>query len=245
MGAREPRRRAPARERPRGVLAALRRAPARSMSPSPASVLPADAREAAGAAAHWIAAMRAVPGSAHGLGRVGVGLLPGVRRAAAPPGSWTAVRASNPGEVPERSFRVVDREVAGLHPGLMPERRGRDRRRRRRGDEDHRRGRAGPARAGEGRRAPRRPGRRRRRRGRRRPRRVLRRHLPARGPRGPGPDDARRPGRLGLRRQDRGRPARGQELRRRLPPAARRARRPRDARAPSPPRRWRPASPRS
>ena len=82
-------------------------------------VLPAAAREAAGAAAPWIAAMRAEPGLRMAWAESASGSYPAFVGGGAT-GILDAVRASNPGVVPERSFRVADREVAGLHPGLMP-----------------------------------------------------------------------------------------------------------------------------
>ncbi len=84
------------------------------------AVLPADARQASVAAAHWIAAMRAEPAMRMAWAESASGSYPAFVGAGAT-GILDAVRASHPGEVPERTFRIVDDEVAGLHPGLMPD----------------------------------------------------------------------------------------------------------------------------
>ncbi len=193
------------------------------------AILPANARDAAAEAAPWIAALRALPGMRMIWASSASGSYPALIGEGAA-GALDAARAALPGELPERSFLIADPVRPGCPRGAAGRRGRDDRGRRRRGIEDDGRGRAGAGRARRGRRPPRRPRGRARRRSRRGPRRLLRRHLPARGPGGPGPDDAGRAGGLRLRRQDRGGPARRQELRRRLPPAARRPRRPRGAR---------------
>ena len=83
------------------------------------AILPADARQAAAAAAQWIAAMRAEPGLRMAWAESASGSYPALVGAGAT-GILDAVRSAHPGEVPERSFRIADREVVDLHPGLVP-----------------------------------------------------------------------------------------------------------------------------
>ena len=244
LGAGEPGRRAPAGERPRGVLAALRRAPAPlrvGRQGGPARRRRARPRRPPRPGSPRCARRPACAWS--GPSRLRAPTRPS--SGPAPPGSLDAVRASHPGEVPERSFRIVDRRGRGA-----PSRADAGAR-----DVDRGRGTASVKTMAEAERVLRELAKA----GARRDDLVLavgggvvgdlagllRRHLPARRPGGAGPDDAGRPGGLRLRRQDRGGPARG----------ARTTSAPTTSRwpcwpiprccAPSPPRRWRPGSPRS
>ena len=196
------------------------RAGGRSTSRSHERSCPSAARDAAGPAAPWLAAMQGTPGvrmvwaeSESGsypaaVGEGAIGLLDDAREAL-------------PEALPARTFCVADDEALRHHRPLLPRTRGGHRRPGRRDLEDDRRGRADSERALLRGRKPRRLRAGLRGRRGRGPGRLLRRHLPARRPARPGADHPGRPGRLGLRRQDRSRPARGQELRRRVPHADR------------------------
>ncbi|CAN5513865.1 hypothetical protein BH20ACT15_BH20ACT15_03710 [soil metagenome] len=81
--------------------------------------LPADARDAAAAAAPWIAAIGDDPGLRMAWAESASGSYPAVVGEGAA-GVLDRVRAASPESVPARSFCIADERVAQLHPGLLP-----------------------------------------------------------------------------------------------------------------------------
>ncbi len=83
--------------------------------------LPANARETAGAAAPWLAAMRGLPGSRMVWAEAAGGSYPAlVGRGAV--GLLEAARAADPEALPQRCFCVADAAALAEHEGLLPPR---------------------------------------------------------------------------------------------------------------------------
>jgi shikimate kinase/3-dehydroquinate synthase len=83
------------------------------------AILPANAREAAGAAAPWLAAMRDAPGVRMVWAESASGSYP----AAVGPGALgllDGARAADPDALPHRTFAIADRAALSHHAGLLP-----------------------------------------------------------------------------------------------------------------------------